>query len=108
MKFGADSVVKKIGDKFKMGINASVQSNNQRPHLNSAGEDLNDQKSDTRSSNSSEGDLDRPSENQASLKIVANTTIHGSAGEFNGAERYPAPEEDTVPLDLVNINQVEP
>ena len=104
MKFGAESVVKKIGNKFRMGIHASTQNNNQRHHLNSAGEELND----AGSLNSSEGDLDRPSENQASLKIVANTTIHGSAGEFNGGERYPAPEEDSVPLDLVNINQVWP
>ena len=109
MKFGAESVVRKIGDRFKMGIHASTQSSNQRQHLNSAGEELND----AGSSNSSEGDLDRTSENQASLKNVAinpvaNTTIHGSTSELNGSERYPAPEEDTVPLDLVNINQVWP
>ena len=109
MKFGAESVVKKIGNKFRMGIHASTQNNNQRHHLNSAGEELND----AGSSNSSEGDLDRTLENQASLKNVAinpvaNTTIHGSTSELNGGEHYPAPEEDSVPLDLVNINQVWP
>ena len=83
-----------------MGIHASVQSNSQRPHLNSAGEDLNDPKSD---SGSSEDDTDRTSENQASLSKVTNTTIHGSAGELNGVGRYPAPEEvDTGPLDYIN------